>query len=483
MELLFSLIKSLKPKEKRYLRRLYLSQPNGEDKKRLALLEILLEGKVMNDKEVAAKIYGGSPNSAFSHMKRRLKEDLLNFLLIQDSSKQFKSKKTRDWIDVNKMIIQGEILLSRGIFGEARKIFEKALMISEENELLSEVIRIKIKMRESFGSREGLPEYLKYSSGVDIYLEEFVTFSKVRDFFFKVRLPNVFETNKLQLVGEYESIILELRDRIKGSSLDSTKFFYFLSEITFWELKRDYSQAIYFAENLKKLIESSPRYKSSKNDIAGANMTISNLLILKGDYSQAEDYAKIAMDNFIIGRANELRAMEFLFFALLRQEKYEKALDIVEQALLHDQIEKNLITKGKWLFFKSATYFNLADVNISLSILRENTYILKDKTGWVLGYRILEMMIAIENRDYYLVTFLLNNYYHHLNRIKEANTARAKIIGQILRSYMRYGDDLKLIIEKNANKIKLLSDQSDDFFWNPLGYEIVRFDQWLLNRV
>lgn len=483
MKILSQLVGCLKPKEKRYLKRLYSTQPNGEDPKKSALFDIIIKGKDLDDHEVCMKLYNAQPNSAFSHTKRRLKEDLLNFLLTQDAAKQFKSKEKQDWLQCNKLILQGEILVSRGILNESEKILKSALRIAEKNEFFSEIIKIRLRLREAFGMKFGMERYNQYNVEIIETIEEYQTNSIVTDFLFNVRLPNAYKTNNTDYYYDFESEIRKIRIRMNDSNKQTTKFNYLLSEITYSEQKYDFEEALSYAKKLELHVTTSEKYQNIRNENAGVSMTIANILINLGSFIESQKYARIAVDTFVQGKGNQLRAMGFLFFTYFRASDFENSFNVIQEAFDHPIINRNKITLGKWKLFNAALYFQRNDFDTSLKILRTNNEVLKDRKGWGIGYRILEMLISLENDDFYIAGYHLDNYVNHLNRLKGAEIDRPKVIGQLIRAIIRFSGDYEKVFEKNKTKIEKLESGLDQYRWNPVGFELIKFDDWLKNKV
>ena len=88
MESLIQIIDKLKQPELRMLRSFYKIRQNREPSKKLLLLNLVTGGKVKTDKEAMKKLYGDAASgSGYSHLKERLKTDLLNTILFLNPEK------------------------------------------------------------------------------------------------------------------------------------------------------------------------------------------------------------------------------------------------------------------------------------------------------------------------------------------------------------------------------------------------------------
>ncbi len=482
MKSLTQIVKSLKPSEIRFIKKLYSSQPNGEEKKRLKLFEILLSG-VETDEKASKILYNSSPNSAFSHIKARLKNDIFNFLLVQDSSKKDVSKIYQVELSCRKYVMQGEILLTRGLYSEAEKLLLKALKIAIDYELYLDILRIKTLLRTSIGYRSGIKEFDKHSHNLDYFITEFNNFSKAKEYYFRLLLPTLFKTNTKKEVLALSAKWSEELDGLnhENSSANFT-FNYYLFKISHHNLYQEYKSSIEYAKKLIQLVPGTPSLNSSPN-ISGAHMVAASIYLNLKEYELSIEEAKIAVKKFRKGMINELRAQEVLFFGYLRNKDFEKASEIIEYALKHKQIKSNKLLKARWYYFEANLEYITGNKAQAFKLLRKNNDLLKDKSGWLIGFKLLEMMLTIEDKDWFLLGYQLNNFNQLLGRQQKANVNRAKIIGQLIRSLLSNGGFFNVTIEKSADKLKLLEDGMADFYWDPIGYEVIRFDKWLKSKV
>ncbi|MBK7441259.1 MAG: hypothetical protein IPI65_06945 [Bacteroidetes bacterium] len=101
-----------------------------------------------------------------------------------------------------------------------------------------------------------------------------------------------------------------------------------------------------------------------------------------------------------------------------------------------------------------------------------------DKTGWALGYRILEIMSLVELENYDALPYRLDTFRKQLSKITKENVSRPKLFLLIMNRLIKDNFDFKLVNQKQAESLQLLRDGKDKYFWNPRSYEVIRFDEW-----
>ena len=125
MKSLQSLVKILRPSEKRLLLHYYSRNTNAEEKLRLKLFKLVDSG-VESDVEAKVLLKNSSGPSAYSHLKSRLKDDILNVLLTQDTSKRLAQGNRSAELDCRKKVAQSHLLLLRGARIEGINVLTKA---------------------------------------------------------------------------------------------------------------------------------------------------------------------------------------------------------------------------------------------------------------------------------------------------------------------------------------------------------------------
>jgi hypothetical protein len=135
MEKLIRLIQCLKPGGVQWVDDFYKARYNGTaaDNKRLQLFRLLAEDKVHSNEEAARLLYHQKCNSALSHLKKRLEEDILNFLLF-DLDDCGASTITKEELKCNKLLLQGKMLIAKGIWEDGISLLKKTSRISEKYE-------------------------------------------------------------------------------------------------------------------------------------------------------------------------------------------------------------------------------------------------------------------------------------------------------------------------------------------------------------
>lgn len=483
METLTQIIKSLKPGKVRLIRNYYKVQSNGEIKRRLDLFDLVRGGKVKDDAEACKTIYKCPPNSAFSHLKARLQRDILNILLLQDSSKRYDSEFSRAAFDSRRMLIEGQLLIGRGAYTAGVDILEKAKNLAEKYELYTESIAINNILRSHLGVRKGLKEFDKYNVAMMHSYELLNDSLKAEEYYLRIMVPNLFHLNREQHFKDYgQKVLDELEEAYHRTKSTNVGYHFYFIGIFLMQILQNNEKALKYAKEFLHLIETSPAIYSTTK-MAGGYLQTAIILMQLNRPEEASQYALNAMRNFKKGMLNELQAIEVLFYAYYRAGDYKKAMDTYNKATEHAKYRANKLIPAKWDFFKANLYFSMGNFKEASELLIRYSELMRDRAGWLLGHKVLELMCMIELDDMYIMDYRAESFRKLLQRQKDENIARTKAILKILETFIKTGNSFKKTAEAEKERLALLREGAGDYAWDPIGFELVRFDTWFDSKL
>jgi len=481
---LIPIINSFDSKERRFVRRFFNAKTNGMEKKKLQLFDSIISG-VQTDKEAAQLLYGCPPNSSFSHLKKRLKKDLLNFIILSDPKSSGDTDRVNEEIKCRRLFLQGQLLVRRGVFDEGERILNDALSLAESYEMFAEILVIRDFLRTTSGFRKGIETYQKYSETMDYQHVELGKWLKVRQYNFQVSLLNEFKGNKkTNLEQDTAQILKDLDAYNEKKSSERFIFWYYVSKMRDHNISKEFVEADFYVRKLLDLFSEDSIMKTKSNQ-GGVLKDVVYINLNLGNYKEAVKYANQAISNFRKGMINEIRTMDYLFFAHLRDKDYENAEITVQKALQHKQINAgNKLIKARWLFFYANLEYLKGNHKEAAQSLRTNDHITSDKSGWNLGCRLLEMMIDMEENDLFLVDYKLKNFNRLLSskNTRTENIERARLISKVIRLFIKHRGDFNETFEVAKDEIQALEDGEGQLFWDPMGYEVIRFDEWFRDK-
>lgn len=482
MDSLRSLIKVLRPSEKKLLRHYYSRITNSEDKLRLKLFNLIERGKV-SDKESALANLKHPGGASFSHLKSRLKNDILNILLLQETNKRFAQLNRAAELECRKKVAQSHVLLLRGAQMEGLKILKKALALAERFELFGEKLQMNHLLREYSAGSAPASELERLNTEIKKDLKRYEVLLYVEEQSVLLASPEMGKRLRAKSnEKKYIQLIDDLGKLYKKHKVARIGFWYFMAATEYHTTRRNYEKVLELGLNFLKLVEKSPAVRS-KNNRAGVNQMVGFAQIELRNFEQSISHLSVAEKLFPAAGFNRLQCLQFLAISELASGRYIDSLQTAEKAFSHPRIEAREQLLPRWLFIKACVEFLRGDANTSFKTLNRDGYLVKQQDEWNIQYRLLEMLQLIEMGDEEWLDFKLDATRKFLTRHKKLDTPRVRaaidLIGNLLRKEFDFGE----ISENNHQLLKLCLDESDGYEWSPTGAEIVRFDTWIRNKI
>ncbi len=483
MKSLNSLIKVLRPSEKRLLLHYYSRNTNAEEKLRLKLFRIIQEGKATTDAEARELLNGAGGPSAYSHLKARLKNDILNVLLTQDTSKRLAQPNRAAELDCRKKVAQSHLLLLRGAQLEGMNVLNKALKTADKFELLAERLQINHLLREKFLGAGSTKELKRLNKVINADMKRYEDLLFVEQQSFVLSSPDFSKNLRSKAKQEgYLELIDNLGKLYRKHRLARIGFWYYMAATEYYAAKDNYGEVVQLGLKFLRLVERSPAVKS-KNNIAGVNQTVGTGYLELRDFEDAKKHLEKSEKLFASTGFNRLACLQLKYMAQVAMNDPESGLATVGSALAHPRIERREHLLPRWLYFKACAEFLAGDFDESLKSLNRDGYLLKQRDDWNIQFRIFEMLLLIELKDEEWLEFKLDTTRKFLTRHKKLVNARVRMAIDVISNLQRKDLDFTGLTDDNRQKVKLAITEDKGYKWSPEGPEIVRVDYWVQSKL
>lgn len=491
MEGLVAIVNGLTKGEINLVKHLYRIKNSPDRKKRDQLFNLIIKGELKTDEEGRKRLNPNNSHSAWCQLKSRLKSDILNTIILQDSAVKYKTPYAQAAFECRRAYIQGELLLGRGIYNEAIKLLNNAAKQARKFELVPELIMIEDLLRNHTIMKEGVDSFQEKSRSINNSIELLQKMQSAKYHHYEITVPAVFQANSRNKSEEYfrkkgNSILNKIEKDFEETGSARIGFYYYMTAMNFHAHLKKYNEALNFGLKLLELVDENP-VVSSKSNIAGVNMEISNILINLNEYDRAVTHGTDSLAMFKRGLINELYALENLFFAYFRKGDFEAAAKILSRALKHEMIKYSVPLSSRWAFLKAGFEFQLGNFRQSMQLIKSDKGFTKEKSAFLPGYYFLEILNKLELGDEGWLTFKYEYLKKQLLKLNDRDECdngqrRCVLILGILRTLIRNHFNYKDTVEQEKSKIRLLQFGQKDYRWNPTGYEIIRFEEWILSK-
>jgi len=283
---------SLLPSEVEYLMQHYSLKGK---RKRLKLFSLLDSLTVLDNAAAAKAIYQkGETASTFTHLKERVRQDMLTILMLQDTERHSKSAYRQAEIECRKLIVEGDILLKKGIYAPAMKALEKSVKLAATYELVNEKIMAEDLIRTHLGFREGPKRYEAYNDSITQNYQLLGDMLEVKNLYYGILLPNLFSPN---LTNEYIEQCRTSHERMQAlyarSGSANIAYYMYLTGLYYYTFLNNWEQAAQQAEHLLKVVADEPAINSFLR-VANAQLQAANIATKLYNFEVAVNHAQVA---------------------------------------------------------------------------------------------------------------------------------------------------------------------------------------------
>ncbi len=483
MKNLTQLIYKLKPVELRLLRSKYQVRQNGAPNRRLELLNLIVKKKVKTDQEAAQLIYGEEPNATFSRLKKRLRKDILNMMLLTDSSKQYESEVAYQKSNCRKMILQADLLLNRGLREDAIQLLEEVVEIANTYEFLDIEPAIRDWLRHKTNNQLTKEEFEFHTNRINHCLQAYDGVMKAREYHRRIGFFDPFnreEQEQLQDVGH--TYINELADRAKQNPSPHLTFSYLQTTIFYWLKCGNPLQALPYIHQLLDLVQAEKQLYL-RVSLGSIQNQLAFVYCCLEQFEEAIQIGESALENLQKGIANQSHTLKLLFLSHLYLQQYEQANHYLQLCFENNFLNSHPILKAQLHFYHAYLHFFQAQFTEAIQIIQTHCQELKkEKAAWLLGYKLLEIYIAFETNEYYHLSYQLENFRKLIDRSKEEKVSRARLIHKLAAALLRYQGDFDTLYQKETQTLQSLRQVHTDVAWHFGSYELLRFEQWVIQK-
>lgn len=482
MERLLGIIKILRKGEKRLLRHLYSATTNGEERLRLELFNLIDAGTVKTDSAAIKALGSKQSASSYSHLKARLREDILNVLLLQESPKRIAQANRAATFECRKKLAQAYVLIFRGAFKEAVIIIDSVKPLAEKYELSAELVLFNQLIREAVHLIKDEKHLSQINADIKFNRDRWLDILRAEELALTMTVPQLLvgkSTN--DTVGIDEVLIDELRVLYEKNRSARIGVWYYLAFIEHANANARYTSAIRAGHEFIKLVKMSPSIRS-RNDVAGSNQMLGTAYLNIRDYANAAIHFATADQNFPMAGNNRIMNFELLFRAQIGMGDNNGAGATVNEAINHARAKAKAATLPRWHYFHACQMFLTGGMEDAFRMLNQDGYLTKQRDEWNVQYRLLEIMIMTEQKDEEWIDFRIQTLRKFLTRNRKLGTLRVKANIEVLNAILHQGLEFDTFGKKAEESLRLCLEEGSGYEWSPEGAEVVRIDHWVQSK-
>lgn len=476
MEKLKHLIGCLKPHEVQLAEQYFKLKTSGKrsESKKLKLFKLILSGKAKTDEHIASQLYEQRTCSAYSHLKKRLHEDILNIMLLS-STNQEEEDRIAEEIKCRKLLIQGKMLISRGVIDDGLLLLKDLSNRADKLEFhdiklaSDDVLRTYSDLRPNLGATRSYDRHINESFNI----MRKILYAKQMNY--EVRHPN---ENHTVEVHTYD---IPLRPVRQQTDFGSEKLNYWYNKFAMGnsQQNKNFKQAESYANAILENIKQNPKLYSTE-EMADIFLEVSNLNFRMERYNQATKYAKGAINYFKNQQNRKLEAMRIVFLSLFRKGEINQSWDLVNKVLNNANTAVDSAQAPIWILQKATLEFIEHHYSDSVKTLQSGYTQLGNKSDWMVGYRLVELLNILELHDYDWLEYKLEAFRKFVHRLHCASKERYTTIYKVFKKYIDVTGYERQYFSEYLNTI---DQEQNNQTWDPMGVEIINVIGWFKEKL
>jgi len=451
------------------------------------LIELLADDKQPKMPEVLQfKIYGKTNMPAFERLVRRTRDKVYESLLLENNLRNEQSHSIRNRVgyDLRKKLIEAEIMASRGLTEDNETLYEYMLNKASQYEFYDIVLEI-LYTKHTFSSfRYGIKRINKIASEIRKYekIRSAVNNARITFDSFGARIN--FSASPDEYSKDLPKAIDKLEKDYQDTNSPTIGYYLYLLQTEQFQQFNELENANITLLKLAELLKLSPSVRSETR-LGHAYINIANNEMLRFKFESGLEYADTAIQYVKNTTVNLNVVREAQFMLYLFSQNFLEAEKLI--ALLY---QLSAMQKTSFLFYKRTFLFaclkNLqGDYKRSEELLNEVREIEKDKEGWNIGIRLLQIMNLVDRGKSELLESHVTNMKKYLLRLKGQTQARKRysVIVRILTRFMNDNYQFRKTYKRSQKYFDLLASDDANYSWSVKGHEVIAFHEWFISRM
>lgn len=415
--------------------------------------------------------------ASFSMLKKRVREDMYDFILTESPAHLYKTKPGQIELKVKKAVIVIEFLASKMALLECERSIKEHLKLAEEHELYEQVVQLLHLHR-------GIHVYKEHDYLLEEGSRKIRCFQEKRDLlylakeeFYKATREGMFKD--ISSLKTYHVHLQNLQSYHHNSSSNRIGLMYYILLSRHHDNQKEYEQALEAAMQVKALVHQSKGLQTNAN-FSRSFSDISRFQLLLGDLESSLSSAKQALNYANPNYQSGLMSAEQMFRLSIYRHDVSAAEKYLNLGLNHKAVRKNLAHSAKWSYYEVCCLFSkgrfLAAQNV-LKLYVDKHGVSFDKEGWAFGVRLMHVMILIELRLFDKSALEIRNLHHQLKDVDDLSSRSLSIV-HILDCLCKQHFEFKKSENLSQCFVRLQNEK-----WNPLSFELINFSEWLESKL
>ncbi|WP_439488109.1 hypothetical protein [Algoriphagus sp.] len=428
---------------------------NSPTSKKLKLMKLFVDKPGLSDSEYAENIYINQDASAYFQLKKRVKDELEELLLILKPNCADKEYKLH--LSCLELLLKSQHILVRGVRSEGAKMLEKALKTAIKHNFHDLILTI-------------------YTTAVRFRIVEVLNTNDLPELELAIKghLQLLIKQNHCSNKSRTEPKNKYLKSMIKklNHSLESWNK---LNTIQKAIEQREYDHALSLIN--KAASEWKPGSQSYSKE--GLKLSKMSVFLAKREYDNVLEESVEVEHTTHFSKENKLNFTLIHWYALFHIDKIEEARHVLQNELM--QLDSSQLSK--WKYLDMHLNYKLLNFKNALKQIHQSQNTLKCMPDYYLGSKMLEMMILFDLKDTDWLEYKIDNFRKLIARTTFDVNKRVQnsfCLFTKLQKSLYSPDQIK--VHQHPALLEL-QNETKGTEWDPGSFELIRYDTWIRSKL
>ncbi len=452
--------------------------PSRGENKALAFIRYLEDCPTISHGDMAELLYGNPKSKTLSSLKPKLEERMLElFHLSVNGDHQALAKAdpaSQIQLHLFKKLSYALTARMRGMHDLARELLQECVAEADDYGYSDIKLQALTLLRSLSRSEEEVTT--RYSPAIDEALEAYVTelmgLSAMDEYDVRIELDHM--PDEAALVAWLEERLTALEQRLQHHYSKRGHLFQLVLQENLCRYRGRFSEGRQVVQDWITLMEAHPGLKSRYRE-GLPYVHLADLELRCRNYPQAVQACDQARAVLYPGKRLYYRASLLKLLSHLYQGQWEAAQvvgDELGQIPYLPELE-NFIPIARYL--RVCLIYLRGERREALRVLQRENPLQQDKPGWNVGLRLMEILVLVDLEEFDLASSRIESLRKHVSKYGVVDP-RSEWVYRYLYQWERQSFDPQGITPKMKD---LLREMVDHTTWNPIGYEVLRFESWV----
>lgn len=425
--------------------------------------------------------------SAFSMMVTRLHEKVLDSLSfdLNIKRKDAYNELLQAKFTIKKKYIYAQILGSKNLIEECIAQYETIISTAKKFEMYDDLIQALNDLSNLALGTNNLDELSRIGQELDYYEAVRTYYQKSLRIYNQLNVIHKKSPDNVNVVMLFENAISELEECYNKSNSAMVGWIYYHFKIKHASIVNNTELAEMYCTELLDIQRQNPSV-GSNSQIGNTYYLLAQNNIANWNFGEALISSVKAQAFFKHNAMNHKLATEIEFYSNFYLGNYTEARFIMNNLIQNTENELSEFDYSFRNYMMACVNFADGRIKEVNSYLTETREIEKDKEGFNISVRLLNLMRLLENQAFDPADSNVESLRKHISRLMKDNEIKPRYVTilKVLRDLVNQNFDYAEIFRTRRQYFEMLNDDSNsEQGWKLLSSELIPFHIWFESKV